>query len=112
MAYRNPPEERQFQPGQSGNPSGRPKGSLNLSSWIQKLLNDEEFEVLLSDKTKFKGAPIEAIVSTAITKAIEGDIKWAEWLARYGYGNHINIETSAKELPAPILGGISVKKYE
>ena len=28
-------------PGQSGNPSGKPKGIKNLSTWIREFLEDE-----------------------------------------------------------------------
>ena len=35
--YKRPPPAHRFKPGQSGNPSGRPKGSKNLGSMVQKL---------------------------------------------------------------------------
>jgi hypothetical protein len=38
-AYRRPPEATRFKPGQSGNPKGRPKGSRNFSTAIEKELN-------------------------------------------------------------------------
>jgi hypothetical protein len=30
VGYRRPPRNRQFKPGQSGNPTGRPKGTKNF----------------------------------------------------------------------------------
>ena len=33
-----PPKQSQFKPGQSGNPAGRPKGSTNLKTKIDKEL--------------------------------------------------------------------------
>ncbi|HUD05738.1 MAG TPA: hypothetical protein VMR18_02380 [Candidatus Saccharimonadales bacterium] len=93
------------------NTKGRPKGSISLSSWIQKLLNDGEFTALVAHPIKgyveFKGAPIKAIIQTAIIKAMSGDMRAADWLARYGYGNSVNIETSEKTLPIPIMFGMS-----
>ncbi len=34
VGYRRPPNSTRFKPGQSGNPAGRPKGSLNLHTTL------------------------------------------------------------------------------
>lgn len=84
-----------FQPGQSGNPAGKPKGTKHLSTHIQDLLNDEEFDTWLQHPkegfVQFKGAPIKAIVMTAVRKATAGDDKAREWLAKYGYGQKLQL---------------------
>ena len=76
--------------GQSGNIKGKPKGTVHLSTRIRKLLDDESFEAnILDAKTGirvYKGAPIDAIIMIAITKAVNGDDKAREWLAKYGWG--------------------------
>lgn len=88
-------KETQFQPGESGNPAGKPAGTRSLAWHIQNLLNDDNFEYIIlggKDKGKtisYKGAPIKAIIGVAIHKAMKGDPKWAEWLAKHGYGNKI-----------------------
>lgn len=88
-------KDTQFKPGQSGNPAGKPKGTISLATRIQRMLNDEEFETYLSDPRDgfkhFKGAPAEAIIRTAMIKAIGGDTKSADWLAKYGYGTKIEL---------------------
>lgn len=94
MPFPNP--DTQFKPGESGNPAGKPKGTKHLSTWIQDLLNDEEFEANILDSKvgviKFKGAPIKAIVMVALRKAAAGDEKAREWLAKYGYGTKQEID--------------------
>ena len=39
IGYRRPPRANQFQPGQSGNPRGRPKGSPSDASELLSQLN-------------------------------------------------------------------------
>lgn len=90
----------QFKPGQSGNLEGKPKGIKHISTHIQEMLNDEEFEAILLDSKKgvidYKGAPIKAIIAVAISKALHDKDKgqqWAEWLAKHGYGTKITVST-------------------
>lgn len=90
--------DTQFKPGESGNPAGKPKGTKHITSWIQELLNDEEFECESIDGKKYKGAPLQAIVKVAIMKSIQGDNKWAEWLAKHGYGEKLDITTKGESI--------------
>ena len=39
VGYGKPPEQTKFKKGQSGNPAGRPRGSRNLKSLINRELN-------------------------------------------------------------------------
>lgn len=86
--------------GEVRNPKGKPKGTKHISTWIQEILNDEDFETTLIDARKgaieYKGAPLKAIIKVAIHKSIHDKEKgqqWAEWLAKHGYGNKLIIET-------------------
>lgn len=86
--------------GEVRNPKGKPKGTRHISTWIQDMLNDEEFETTILDARKgmieYKGAPLKAIIKTAMHKAIhdpKSGNAWAEWLAKHGYGNKLIIET-------------------
>ena len=102
MANPNPPIEHlvatRWQKGESGNPDGKPRGSVNLSTRIQNMLDDPDFTTTLvakdGRKIDFKGNPAEAIIKTAILKAMGGDSKWAEWLAKHGYGTKQILELS------------------
>lgn len=91
---------------------GHPKkGSKHISTWIQDMLNDEEFDTLISHPTKgfieFKGAPLKAIIQVAMRKALAGDDRAMEWLAKHGYGTKQIIELSdpRKEILEQYMGG-------
>jgi hypothetical protein len=87
--------------GEVRNPKGKPKGTKHISTWIQEMLNDEEFETNILDAKKgmieYKGAPLKAIIGVAMNRAIndpKGGQQWAEWLAKHGYGNRTIVEVS------------------
>lgn len=86
-----PNEDTQFKPGKSGNPAGKPKGAVHLSTHIQNALNDPDFELKLEDGTLTKEMPIKAIIKTAILKSVGGDTRAMEWLAKHGYGEKMEI---------------------
>lgn len=102
-----PNEDTQFKPGQSGNPAGKPKGYKHISTWIQDMLNDENFTMLLSDRIagfkEHKGAPLEAIVKVAVIRAAEGEKESREWLAKYGYGTKLTLANDEENpISAPV----------
>lgn len=108
-------KKTQFQPGVSGNLAGKPKGSKHLSTYIQEMLTDESFTTEYVEGytlKKHKGAPIQALIQVAVTKAVAGDTKWAEWLAKYGYGTKLDLTTNGKDIPTPILGHTNVIEGE
>lgn len=84
--------------GEIRNPKGKPKGTIHISTHIKNLLEDEEFEAIILDSKKgvieYKGVPVKAIIAVAIQKALAGDQKWADWLAKYGYGQKIDVRVS------------------
>lgn len=53
-------------------------------------------ENFLFNGKQFKGAPLKAIIIVAMQQAMQGDTKWAEWLAKYGYGQKLEIEHSGE----------------
>lgn len=85
-----------WKPGQSGNPAGKPKGSRHLSTWIQEMMEDEKFTYKLATGRSAKGAPVKAIVKSLILKALEGDAKAFDLLAKYGYGSKLDINSDSK----------------
>lgn len=100
--------------GEVRNPNGKPKGTIHLSTHIQEMLNDPEFELKLKDGSLLKERPIKAIIKTAVAKSISGDNRWAEWLAKHGYGEKINLEVndSRKEILKKYLEGVDAGKED
>jgi hypothetical protein len=89
--------------------NGKPKGTVHLSTHIQNMLNDPEFELKLKDGSLLKGAPIIAIIKTAVAKSVSGDTRAMEWLAKHGYGDKLVLEINdpRKEILDKYLGGDS-----
>jgi len=65
--------------------NGPPKGTKHISTHIQDMLNDPDFELKLKDGSILREMPIKAIIKTAIAKSISGDTRAMEWLAKNGY---------------------------
>ena len=96
-------KKTQFKPGQSGNPDGKPKGTPSLGTTIRNILNDIEWDkTTLKNKEQLKqlygnnGA--KAVVYVAFTKAMAGDAKAMEWLAKNGYGLNVDITSNGETL--------------
>lgn len=108
---------KKFQPGQSGNPNGRPKGRRSLSTIIRDILEDEiNWDLLpadqaqqLSERFKTKKG-WEALVYVAVEKALQGDSQAREWLRKAGYGDKLDLTSDEK--PLPILGVLGVQEND
>ena len=87
----------QFLPGQSGNPKGRPKGSLNFRT-IAKNILDQDVPASLLKELKAKGCKdktfFKAMVWAQAMKAIEGDTQSFRVLTEFVFGklNHLGNE--------------------
>jgi hypothetical protein len=73
VGYCLPPEHSRFKPGESGNPSGRAKGSQNFKTLFNKILNEEISLREGSDVKKLSKA--EAIVRGVVIGALKGDMR-------------------------------------
>ena len=71
VGYGRPPQHTRFQPGQSGNPKGRPKGTINLKTDLMEELS-ERISVSEGGKPKKlskQRALLKSLVAKAITKS-------------------------------------------
>jgi hypothetical protein len=81
VGYKRPPEHTRFKPGQSGNPSGRPKGSQNLKTLFNKILKEEVSLREGSDVRKVTKA--EALMRGLVVGALKGDTRSLGTLFRF-----------------------------
>jgi hypothetical protein len=81
VGYGNPPVHSRFKKGQSGNPSGRAKGSQNLKKIFNKILGEEISLKEGSDVRKVSKA--EALVRGMVVGALKGDQRHLAMLFRF-----------------------------
>jgi hypothetical protein len=109
MPY-NPKSKENLIPVKKGevrNPNGNYNRTKHISTWIQELGNDEDFEVYLQHPTKgyqsFKGAPVKAVVETAWRKAAAGDKDAREWVAKYGWKPQLDITSNDEKIEGLVI---------
>ena len=78
VGYGKPPRHSRFEPGQSGNPRGRPLGSKNLSSLLKKAL--DEPVIVVENNRRRRIAKREAIVKQFVNQSAKGDLKATQLL--------------------------------
>ena len=82
VGYGKPPKARQFKRGKSGNPKGRPKGSLNLATDLTAELG--EHITVREDGRPRKVSKQRALIKSLMAKALQGDVRaMASLLALY-----------------------------
>lgn len=108
-------EATQWKPGERPVGAGKPKGSKHINTWIQELLEDEEFETQIQEGyriVEYKGAPIKAIIKAQMIKAVNGDTKAFDSLAKYGWSQKTETDLNIKQMPQSLLGGQSVSSND
>jgi hypothetical protein len=79
------------------------KGSKHLSTHIKQMLEDENFELKMKDGSILKGRPVEAIIKTAVAKAVSGDMRAFDMLGKYGYGSKLDITSDGEKLEGVVV---------
>jgi hypothetical protein len=75
VGYKRPPLHTRFKPGQSGNPSGRAKGSQNIRTLFTKIMREK---VSIREGASVRQvSKAEAILRGMIVSALKGDAKSA-----------------------------------
>jgi hypothetical protein len=81
VGYKKPPKSGRFKPGQSGNPSGRKKGTANFATELEAELC--EMVVVDDDGRECHVTKRRAIVKTLIALAIRGDLRAISAIAMF-----------------------------
>lgn len=73
VGYRKPPKHTRFKKGQSGNPKGRPKGSKNMRTILNELLNRT---MVITEKGRKRTVKfMEAYIHQMAAKALNGSTR-------------------------------------
>lgn len=96
IGYGKPPKDSQFQSGQSGNKMGRPKGSKNVYTLLNEILN-QTIPVREGGKT-IKISKKVAMLMQLTNEAIKGNIKAMSVLMPYVLTADVKAEEKDKVL--------------
>jgi pyruvate/2-oxoglutarate dehydrogenase complex dihydrolipoamide acyltransferase (E2) component len=95
VGYGKPPKGTRFQKGQSGNPRGRPKGSLNVATALERELNQR---VTIKENGQTRSiTKFEAAIKQLANKAASGDAKAIQFLV-----NLVNVSNGGALSDAPL----------
>ena len=71
IGYGKPPKHTRFKPGQSGHPSGRPRGQRNFRTAVREALK-EKITIREGDRTRTV-SKMDGIIQVTFNKALKGD---------------------------------------
>lgn len=106
IGYGKPPKHTRFKSGQSGNPKGRPKGSRNIAIIINEILGGMVTVKENGEEKRVNRAQVIAMQSVA--KAMKGDNRSTEFIAKTQAQIHREQEARAKEDKEKNYGGVLV----
>jgi Family of unknown function (DUF5681) len=73
VGYAKPPAAHRFTPGKSGNPSGRPKGSVNIATMFRRVLQARV--IVVEHGRRCSRSKAEVALTQLANKAAEGNLK-------------------------------------
>jgi len=98
IGYGKPPKEKQFKEGQSGNSKGRSKGSKNVYTLLEEILNQK---IALKENGKdIKISKKAAMLMQLTNKAIKGDVRAISVLFPHILTADLKMEEKEKVLEA------------
>ncbi len=93
VGFRRPPKEHQFKPNQTGNPKGRPRGSKNQKTILNRELGRRV--TVKIDGRRVKLTAREIMIRQIVEKAMKGDLRAVEFVFK-------NDPTAQEELSAAV----------
>lgn len=108
VGYGRPPKTTRFKKGQSGNPKGRPKGSLNVATVFSKTLREK---VMINENGERKTvSKLEAAVKQLVNKAATGDTRSLRLLLELA--RDAEAKENAGGVQIPIVGELDQEVIE
>ena len=100
VGYRKPPRHSRFRKGQSGNPSGRPKGSA-LRSAADRVLNQK---VMATENGRKRAVPLtEALLLQLVQRALRGDHRASREVIQIASHLNMGVTDAPEEKPPGIV---------
>jgi len=95
VGYGRPPKQHQFKQGRSGNPKGRPKGSISEASLLREIC-EGRIETRSGGRTK-KILILKGILLRITEDALKGNVKSAAFMLNR-YGTKVTGEAPVEEV--------------
>lgn len=112
IGYRRPPKGGQFKKGQSGNPSGRPKGSKNFLTLLEQEL-DQKISVNENGRKK-EITRMQAVVKRLVADTLQGNqrtlMTMVEIMRRHGKFDETDTEEMLPGDYSAILDSFMAKR--
>lgn len=97
VGFKKPPKDKQFKPGQSGNPKGRPRGSRNFANVVRQATTAP---VRVRRDGKSRTVPTqEAALMRLVEKALAGDHRALSELLKLAATYNVDDEAGADAHP-------------
>jgi hypothetical protein len=81
VGFGRPPANHKFKPGASGNPAGRPKGSMNIGKLLERTLLEK---VIINENGRRRTiTKLEAAIKQLTNKAASGDLNAVKLLGAF-----------------------------
>jgi hypothetical protein len=98
VGYKKPPKHTQFAANTSGNPKGRPKGSLNLATALNRALA-ETMPVIVNNR-RVRMTKLDVSIKGLVNRAVRGDPKAMQQMLALAPLVGINPTTTSQTLDA------------
>jgi hypothetical protein len=97
VGFRRPPVSTRFRPGVSGNPKGRPKGTLNVATVLLRTLREK---VVINEGGQRKTiTKLEAAIKQLANKAASGELRALRQLVELAQDAETKQNSAAQRTP-------------